>query len=124
MTDAPITLDFRDSELARIGVDGDDCLLHFSVAAVRGMRQLYARDVVVRLVGARVGRHDTGCIGRVAEGTLEIDGRPLPAVLPAECTGPLALRLEWAHGARFEATAAGVRLGDGRAPDLVEYLHC
>jgi len=117
----PITI--RDSEVSCIAIDGAKLSIDLPVACVRGAGSRFLRAVRVELEAAEILHRDGGCIGRLTEGELRVDGRRITDCrVPAAIDGRVELRLNFANGASFAAHGRSLRLHS--AGESFEYLHC
>lgn len=117
----PITL--RDSEVSCIATDGDALVIDLPVACVRGAASRFLRAVRIDLDAAEILHRDGGCIGRLSDGELRVDGRRITDCrVPAAIDGRIELRLNFANGASLAAHGRGLRLHS--SGESFEYLHC
>lgn len=117
----PITI--RDSEVSCIANDGPTLVIDLPVACVRGASSRYLRAVRIDLHDAQILHRDAGCIGRLADGELRIDGRRIADCrVPAALDGRIELRLNFANGASLAAAGRHLRLHS--AGESFEYLPC
>jgi len=120
------SVDLRDAEVSRVARAGLDLHLGFAVVAVRGgARGVYLKAVGLRLADVRVVRLDGGCVGRLSDGRLLIDGlQPADVIVPSLCSGRIDLQLTFANGAQLDVAGSAVQLFIDGAPEVVEHLHC
>jgi len=117
----PITM--RDSEVSCIATHDDTLVIDLPVACVRGASSRYLRAVRIDLGTAEILHRDGGCIGRLTDGELRIDGRRIADCrVPAAVEGRIELRLNFANGASLAAQGRSLRLHS--AGGSFEYLHC
>jgi hypothetical protein len=117
----PITI--RDSEVSCIATSGETLSIDLPVACVRGAASRFLRAVRIDLDAAEVLHRDEGCIGRLTDGELRIDGRRIADCrVPAVIEGRIELRLNFANGASLAAHGRGLRLHS--SGESFEYLHC
>jgi hypothetical protein len=120
-TGVPITM--RDSEVSCIATHGDTLSIDLPVACVRGPSSRFLRAVRIDLDAAEILHRDGGCIGRLSDGELRIDGRRIADCrVPAAVEGRIELRLNFANGASLAANGRSLRLHS--AGESFEYLHC
>lgn len=133
MHTAPVpawSMDFRDSEVARVDASGADLVVRFAVAAVHAAGHggnHYLTGLELRLGGPGLRRVDAGSVGRLADGECRIDGRRQALLaVPAAFSGRIELHLQFANGARIEAEGRTLQLThDGPAgAAALEHLHC
>jgi hypothetical protein len=118
-------LEFPDSELRDVVVDGATVRLRFAAAAVRdaaGERGWLA-SVQLEFTGASLRGHTTNAFGKIAEGDLRRDDRAVARLaVPDTLAGDVELALRLANGTRFavRGRALATTLADGArfAPDL------
>ena len=119
------TLEFPDSELLDVVVDGAAVRLRLSAAAVRddaGERG-WLTSVQLEFAGARVDGGTTQAFGKIAEATLRHGDRGVARlVVPGTLARDLELALRLANGTQFavRGDALVATVGDAArfAPDL------
>ena len=117
----PITI--RDSEVSCIATDGETLVIDLPVACVRGAGSRFLRAVRIDLEAAEILHRDDGCIGRLTDGELRVDGRRITDCrVPAAMDGRVELRLNFANGASLAAHGRSLRLHS--SGESFEYLHC
>jgi hypothetical protein len=122
---ASAAIDLRDSEVARIQTVDHRLVVALPVVAVRGRGGRFLTAVTLQLDEAEVLQRDDGCIGRLADGELRVDGIALPICLvPSAHDGRIELRLHFANGAAFAASGCALRLQVADGAGMVEHLHC
>lgn len=104
-----------DSELATVQQQGARIRLHLPAASARALGQPagappsdwgYALGVVLDLAEPRVQQWDPHALGRIAQGTLRLDGQPLTYLpLPGSGQGATELVLRFANGAALQLLA-------------------
>lgn len=111
-TPAPPSLDFGDSEVAALSLQGGTLRLRFSVARVVVQGEAgYLKSVMLILSDVRVDGTLDGCVGTLAEGRLRVDGRTVsPLPLPFAAAGRIALELRWRNRCSLNVSAAAVQL--------------
>lgn len=118
-------VDLADAEVARVDVDGTRLIVAFAVIGVAGPGSDYLSAVELVLTELRALRLDPGCLGRVAEAELRIDGaRTAPLALPSTQAGPVTLTLHFANGAALRAEGLALQVTAGPDSKRLEHLHC
>ncbi len=127
---SPLTLVLQDSELLRLGREGDDGLIELSSALVhwhspsqREPVQGWVWPLRLRWSGLEVWTLRDFTPGRIAQARLSRDGQDLTPQLPALYAGRLALQLEFARGGSLRLQARTLRVGLEGA-QLRESLAC
>ncbi|CAN5902159.1 hypothetical protein BH11PSE8_BH11PSE8_45760 [soil metagenome] len=124
-------LEFRDSEVANIAIDGATVVVKFSAAFV--YRQVdgsdeesgYLKSLELACSGSSVLTHDPGCVGRISAGLLTVDGRPMERVaIPHEAMTDTLLELTFTNGSCFRARASGVAIRVAGVGRFVESFAC
>lgn len=128
---ALLRLEFADSEVASVRLDGGTLALRFSAARVRpvhgreGDDVRYAAGLTLQLADVRTTASLAGCLGRLAEGELRLGGRVQGwLALPAHATGPLQLGLRFANGSQLDATASGLSAPLPPGTAVAEHYRC
>lgn len=122
--DAP-RVAFHDAEVAHVVVDGDRLTVAFAVIGVTGREPHYVSAVDLVLTDVHEYRAESGCLGRLAEADLRIDGaRRTALALPSACTGRIRLALQFANGSSLRAEATSLHLAARPGSRRLEHLHC
>ncbi|CAN5473709.1 hypothetical protein BH11PSE9_BH11PSE9_13980 [soil metagenome] len=126
-----ISLEFQDSEVANITVDGTTVVVRFSAAHVHRHADGTDRDAgylkSLELVcsGGAVLQQDQGCVGRISAGLLTVAGEPMKRVrIPFETIGDATLELAFTNGSRFHAKASGVVVRVAGGSRFLESFAC
>lgn len=120
-------LEFHDSEVRRIALDGDTLTLAFSAAFVQaeGAGAGYVQSLVLACTGASVDGPLANGIGRLSHGKLWVDGVALPALpFPYTAPGPVRLALQFSNGTRLAITATTLECRFTGDPKFVESFAC
>jgi hypothetical protein len=121
------TLEFRDSEVGEVTVEGAAVRIRLSAAAVRtaeGERG-WLSSAVLDLRGVSSGIDPGGAFGRIAEGRLRVDGRELiRAGLPQALAGDVELALRLANGTALLLRGRTLDLSAARDARFVPDLSC
>jgi hypothetical protein len=120
-------LEFHDSEVRDVAVDGDAVHVRLAAAAVRDDqgRRGWLASVRLTLTEATLSGDARHAFGKVVEGRLDRDGHPVaPLALPATLAGDLAVALRLANGTAL--TLRGRTLAATAAHDarFTEDLSC
>lgn len=125
MTQPLLTISLHDSEVSSIDVANGEAFVRFSAARVVGASSAYLGAVELLVVGVSAASRTQGCLGRLADGEVRMDGTCLASLpVPIERQGAITLALVFANGSEFEATGRGLRLRVRGEPVSIEHLHC
>lgn len=125
--------EFHDSEVSLVEVSGGELVVRFSAACIHVSEGLpgvnhgsvYAQAVQLSVVGPEVSGTLSGCLGKVSEGELSIEGQPRSMVpVPFEYTGRVALAIVFANGSAFTAVGSAVRVLRHGEARFVEHFRC
>lgn len=124
-------LEFQDSEVATIAVDGATVLVKFSAASIRrdldGREEAsgYMKSLELVCSGGSVLHHDPACIGRISAGLLTVGGQAMKRVaIPYQAMGHTALELTFTNGSRFHARSTSVVLRVAGEGKFMESFSC
>mgnify|MGYP003343576628 CR=1 FL=1 len=124
-----VALEFHDSEVAEVGLCGRDVVVRFSAGYVHrtgtGEGAGFLQSLELVCLDVDDWSQESGCVGRLSEGTLQIDGERLAMVpVPWEAHAPTMLSLTFANGAACEVRSRGMRLQPVGEARFVEWLRC
>jgi len=124
---------FDDSELSGIDAAGGDLVLRFAAAHVERVDLLapeprqpgYAKQLRIVLGGASWSGPEQDCIGRIAQGSLILDGVHCKTIaLPLEHGGAVRLELDFNNRSRLAVTARSISIGFSGDPAFAESYAC
>ena len=119
-----LNLEFPHSELRDVATEGDAVRLRFAAATVRDAddERGWLASVQVEIDGAALQGDATHAFGKIAEGSLRLDGRAARLSVPGALSGGIELALRLANGTQFvvqgRALTASAAEGARFAPDL------
>ena len=118
-------LEFPDSEVRDVTLDGGACIVRFAAASVRDSsdERGWLASVTLALSAATLDGDPAPAFGKLAEGRLRQDGRDIARpTLPGTLAGPIELALRFANGTQLVARGGSLALNVGEdarfAPDL------
>lgn len=126
-------LELHDSEVASIDVNATEIKVRFSAAYIRRSNSRrgidagegYIQSLELRLSAAHVLMRDDGCVGRISDGEIAVDGDRLSfAPIPFDKKGEVQLSLVFTNGSRFEARGNGVTLQAAGEAKFIESFKC
>ena len=124
MTQPPLLITLQDSEVSAIDTANGQAIVKFSAARVH-RRAAHVGAVELSITGAAFASCTQGCIGRLADGEVRLDGERLVSLpVPWELQGVVSLSLVFANGEEFRASGRALHVRVRGEPRLVEHLHC
>ena len=116
---------FADSEVAAVRLVGDTLALRFAAARIAGEPAHYLPGLVLTMTHAQLEAPLAGCIGRVAEGEVRVDGQRRGMLeLPGAIAAPVRLSLRFANGSALEAAGATLIAALPPGTAAAEHYHC
>ena len=115
------TLAFDGSEVADVAAVDDRLCVRFAAARVAGG---WLQAIELDLSGATWTGAPADCLGRVAEGRAQVDGRERGLAIPSELAGDVALELHFANGATLVARGRALALAPRGELRFVEDFSC
>lgn len=125
-----LTLQFHDSEVARVESDGDRLSVRFSAASVRQggggvATEGHVSNLEMLMARAAWSGSLDDAVGRLSSGSLRVDDEPVgPLALPLAREGRVAVTLSFANGAALSITAASIALRFDGEPRWIESYAC
>jgi hypothetical protein len=124
MTQPPLLITLQDSEVSAIDTSNGQATVKFSAARVH-RRAAHIGAVELSISGVAFASSTQGCIGKLADGEVRLDGERLISLpAPLERQGVVGLSLVFANGEEFRASGHALRVRVHGEPRLVEHLHC
>ena len=128
-----IALEFHDSEVSSVAIDSSGLKIAFSAAIVHGSRGtpgfsegvvvLQAVEVLLRGLDGTI--ETQGCIGKLSDGHVEIQGRREPMLeIPSSKNGAVRLSLCFANGSVLEASGTAIEVNRHGEPRFLEVFRC
>lgn len=126
-------LEFHDSEVAELTLQGGDLVIRFSAAYVHrsalqpgvGEGAGFVQALEMRCLLPTMLEQSPGCMGGLWDGVLHVAGNRLALVpLPYETREPIALELSFASGGICKLQAQGMVLRAMGQAHFVEWFKC
>lgn len=124
------SLDFQDSELSSAELEGQQFIVLFSAAHIHrtdnqheGVSFLQALELTID--AATIVEKDSGCVGRISQGSLRVDGTTMKRVpFPYDVEANIELELVFANGSMCKVTGKRIALKTTGESRVVEWLKC
>lgn len=126
-------LEFHDSEVSSIGLQGKHCVVRFSAGYVHrsegepgiddGSGFLQALELTC--LNPSEVHQEPGCVGELWHGTLQVAGKNLGLIpVPYEAEEHVELDLTFSNGSTCRVVAQGISLKPTSEARFVEYFKC